>query len=40
MKNNEIHRIFLITGEKSAVKFYKKNGFIESNDGFMMELEL
>ena len=40
MKNNEIHRIFLITGGKSAVKFYKKNGFIESNDGFMMELEL
>lgn len=40
MKNEEIHRIFLITGGELAVKFYQKNGFIRTNEGFSMELKL
>ncbi len=40
MKNDEVHKIFLITGGELAAKFYKNNGFLKSNEGFMMELEL
>lgn len=40
MKNEEIHRIFLVTGGELAVKFYQKNGFIRTNEGFSMELKL
>lgn len=40
MKDEEIHRIFLVTGGESAVKFYQKNSFIRTNEGFSMELKL
>lgn len=40
LKLDGIYKIFLITGGKLAEKFYKKNGFMKSNEGSMMELEL
>ncbi len=40
MKQEKINKIFLITGGESASKFYAKNKFEITNDGFMMELDL
>jgi len=40
MKNEEINRIFLVTGGEQAAKFYKNNGFVKLNDGIMMEYDL
>ena len=40
MKRDNINNIFLVTGGELATKFYEKNGFIKTNDGIMMELEL
>lgn len=40
LKNEEINRIFLMTGGEQAATFYEKNGFIKSNDGTMMEYKL
>ena len=40
MKQNDIERIFLITGGELAAKFYEKHGFEKSDDGTMMTLEL
>lgn len=40
MKNDEINRIFLITGGEQAATFYENNGFVKLNDGIMMEYDL
>lgn len=40
MKDEQINRIFLITGGEQASNFYKKNGFVTSNEGIMMEYDL
>jgi len=40
LKQEEIDRIWLLTGGEMAVKFYEKNGFKVSNEGTMMTLEL
>ncbi|MFQ3871072.1 GNAT family N-acetyltransferase [Staphylococcus parequorum] len=40
LKLSGIYKIFLITGGEPAAKFYTKNGFIKTNEGIMMELEL
>ena len=40
LKLSGIYKIFLITGGGLAANFYTKNGFIKTNEGIMMELEL
>lgn len=40
MKQENIHRIFLITGGEQAAKFYENNGFVKSNEGIMMAANL
>lgn len=37
LEEEGISNLFLITGEKQAVEFYKKSGFVKSDDGTMME---
>jgi len=40
LEQENIDRIWLLTGGYMAAKFYEKNGFEESSDGTMMTLEL
>ena len=40
LKLDEIYKIFLITGGELAENFYKKNGFMKSEEGSMLELQL
>lgn len=40
LKVDGINKIFLITGGELAEYFYEKTGFMKSNEGSMMELDL
>lgn len=37
LEEEGINNLFLITGGKQAAEFYKKTGFVKSDDGTMME---